>query len=140
MWPSRLQLLAQLGVVLDDPVEDDVDVVGAVAVRVGVLLGDAAVGGPARVREADRRLLLGDGDGAALLLGLGDGVAKVGEVADGAHGLDPALVEQADAGGVIAAVFELLETGNEEVPAGPAAHISDDAAHSARPSLGENVK
>ena len=48
--------LAQLGVVLDDPVEDDVDVVGAVAVRVGVLLGDAAVRGPAGVGEADRRL------------------------------------------------------------------------------------
>ena len=47
-----LQPLAQAGVVLDDPVEDDVDLAGAVVVRVGVLLGDAAVGRPAGVGDA----------------------------------------------------------------------------------------
>ena len=46
------QALAQLGVVLDDPVEDDVDLAGAVVVRVGVLLGDPAVGRPAGVGDA----------------------------------------------------------------------------------------
>ena len=39
-------------VVLDDPVDDDVDAVGRVEVRVGVGLGDAAVRRPARVADA----------------------------------------------------------------------------------------
>ena len=50
-----LQALAQLGVVLDDPVEDDVDLAGAVVVGVRVLLGDAAVGRPAGVGDAGVR-------------------------------------------------------------------------------------
>jgi len=39
----------QLGVVLDDPVEDDVDAVRAIAVRVRVLLADPAVRRPPSV-------------------------------------------------------------------------------------------
>ena len=50
-----LESLAQLGVVLDDPVEDDVDLAGAVVVGMGVLLGDPAVGGPAGVGDAGLR-------------------------------------------------------------------------------------
>ncbi len=123
------ELAAQLRVVLDDPVEDDVDVVGAVAVRVGVLLGDAAVGCPARMREADRRLRLGDGDGAAVRGGLLDGGAQVREVADRADGLDVPVIEQGDAGGVVAAVLELLEARDQQVATRPLAHVSDDAAH-----------
>ena len=49
-------------VVLDDAVDDDVDAVGGVEVRVGVRLGDAAVRGPARVADAGRAPV-GDGDG-----------------------------------------------------------------------------
>jgi hypothetical protein len=51
LLPFGLEPGAQLGVVLDDAVEDDVDPVGAVAVRVGVLLGDATVGRPAGVGD-----------------------------------------------------------------------------------------
>ena len=47
-----LQLLLQLEIVLDDAVVDDDDAAGAVAVRVGVLLGRPAVRGPARVADA----------------------------------------------------------------------------------------
>jgi hypothetical protein len=47
-----LQAPAQLGVVLDDPVEDDVDAAGAVVMGMGVLLGDPAVGRPAGVGDA----------------------------------------------------------------------------------------
>ena len=39
-------------VVLDDPVDDDVHLIGGVEVRVGVLLGHPAVGGPAGVPDA----------------------------------------------------------------------------------------
>ena len=50
--PLALQLVLQLEVVLDDAVVHDHDAAGAVAVRVGVLLGRAAVRGPARVADA----------------------------------------------------------------------------------------
>ena len=54
-------------VVLDDAVDDDVDAARRVEVRVGVLLVDAAVGGPAGVADAGRRRARGDGDRAAVL-------------------------------------------------------------------------
>ena len=49
--PGGLQLGPQLGVVLDDPVVDEGQPAGAVDVRVGVLLGRAAVGGPPGVPD-----------------------------------------------------------------------------------------
>ena len=121
------QLAAQLGVVLDDPVEDDVNVVCAVTVRMGVLLGDPAVRGPSGVGEADLGLGLGDRDGALAVRF--DRGPQVGQVADRAHAVDLAVIEQRDAGGVISAVLELFEAGDQEIATRPAAHISDDAAH-----------
>ena len=50
--PLRLQLVLQLEVVLDDAVVHDDDAAGAVAVRMRVLLGGAAVRRPARVADA----------------------------------------------------------------------------------------
>ena len=52
LWPSAMQLVLQLEVVLDDAVVDDDGAAGVVAVRVGVLFGGPAVGGPARVADA----------------------------------------------------------------------------------------
>ena len=52
-----LELRAQLDVVLDDAVQDDVNAAGAVRVRVGVALGRTAVRGPARVPDAGGRFL-----------------------------------------------------------------------------------
>ena len=84
------QVAPQLCVVLDDPVEDDVDLIAAVAVWMGVLLGDPAVGRPARVPEPDRRGLRRDGDraGVAVLRVLLESLPQVGEVADSAHAVD----------------------------------------------------
>ena len=59
------QLLLELHVVLDDPVDHDVDAVVGVEVRVGVLLGHAAVRGPAGVADAGGGGRRGDGDAAA---------------------------------------------------------------------------
>ena len=132
--PVGEQVAAQLGVVLDDAVENDVDPPDLIAVRVGVLLGDATVGGPAGMGEADRRLGLGDGDGP-VVAPIGDGGTQVGEVADRSDRIDPAVVEQGETGGVISAVFELLEAGDQQVAARPPAHISDDAAHGVSRSL-----
>ena len=57
------ELLLELDVVLDDPVDDDVHAIGGVEVRMGVLLGDAAVGRPPRVADAGLRPF-GDRDGS----------------------------------------------------------------------------
>jgi hypothetical protein len=80
------------------------------------------------VGEADRGVGLGDRN-RALVPGLGDGRAQVREVADGTDRVDPAAIEQGEAGGVVSAVLELLEAGDEQIATRPPAHISDDAAH-----------
>ena len=79
------ELLLELHVVLDDPVDDHVDAVGGVEVRVRVLLGDAAVGGPAGVADAGggRRRQHGDRSRGLVVARL-DGDAQLREVADGA--------------------------------------------------------
>jgi hypothetical protein len=125
-----LELAPELGMVLDDPVEDDVDLVLAVAVRVGVLLGDPPVSRPASVGDAG----LGDGRldrdrAAAVLRMLLDRGAQVRQIADRAHAVDLAVRDHRNAGRVIAPVLELLEAGNQQVPARSVAYISDYAAH-----------
>ena len=60
-----LQALLQGQVVLDDAVVDDHDLSGRVLVRVGVLLGGPAVGGPSGVADA---VLTGDRRGREDLL------------------------------------------------------------------------
>ena len=129
LLPLGLQPLAQLGVVLDDPVEDDVDLARAVVVGMGVLLGDAAVGRPAGVGDAGlrrrhRALAVG---GAGVQRG-----AQVGEVADRVLADDLAVVEQGEASRVIASVFEFFEARKQELLAGPGADVSNDAAHKRR--------
>src|ERR1700730_19102271 len=56
-----LEPLFQLEIILDNAVVDDNNLTGAIAVRVGVFLGGAAVGGPAGVADSigafDRRFL-----------------------------------------------------------------------------------
>ena len=46
------EFFPEFEIVFDDSVVNDHDLAGAVAVRVGVFLGGAAVGGPARVADA----------------------------------------------------------------------------------------
>ena len=126
-----LQLVPQRCVVLDDPVENDVDSVGAVTVGVSVLLGDPAVGGPARVGDSGRGRRGGDHN-PALAVVLGNRGAQVREVADRADAVDPPVIDHRDASRVIAAVLELLQPGDQEVTAWASAHVSDDAAHEGR--------
>src|SRR5947208_1869755 len=58
-----------------------------------------------------------------------DLVDEVLQVADRAHGVDPVAVEHRDARGVIAAVLQLAQAFEQEVPGGLAPHVADDAAH-----------
>ena len=53
--PGLEQALLELIVVLDDAVVNDGDLAGLVEVRMGVFVGRRAVGGPARVGDADLR-------------------------------------------------------------------------------------
>jgi len=69
-----LQLFLQLEIVFDDSVMDDDDLAGAVAMRVGILLGGAAVGGPTRVADAV----------GAVQRGLGNDLFEIAKFARGA--------------------------------------------------------
>ena len=74
LWPLAVRSGLSGEVVFDDAVVDDDEGAGAVAVRVGVLLGGAAVGGPAGVADA-----VGAVDGVA-----GEDGVEVAELAGGA--------------------------------------------------------
>ena len=98
------EALAELPVVLDDAVQHDRHARGVAAgKRVGVLLGDRAVRRPARVPEAGgrRRAVRRELD-------------QVLERADRAHVREALVLEERDPGRVVSAVFESLETLQEQ--------------------------
>src|SRR5690606_35555104 len=114
------QPAAQGFVVLDDAVVHDADLepVAARVVRMRVVLGDAAVGGPAGVGNAGRRIGMR----------LARARRQVGDPADGTDPVDPA-VEGRQSGRVIAAVLELAQAldqnGHDIAPRDG----TDDSAH-----------
>jgi hypothetical protein len=139
-----LEGLAQLGVVLDDAVQHDLDAAARVVVRVGVGLADAPVGRPSGVADAGRRRrLVRDGDhrpGASAGaragrgeswggLGARDGGAQAGEVADRAHAIEAAVTLERDARRVVAAVLERRQAVEQQRPGRTVADVSDDSAH-----------
>ena len=76
------------------------------------------------------RRALGERDGAPLgRRALGQRVAQRIEVADRAHGVETALVQDRDARGVIAAVLELLQALEEDLLDGAVPDVADDPAH-----------
>ncbi len=131
-----LELLLELHVVLDDPVDDDVDAVVRVEVRVRVGLRDAAVGGPAGVADAraGRRGEHRHTTRAGALLASGDGAPEVAQVADRTDGVKPVLALEGDARRVVAAVFEHVETGQDDLLRGALPGVSHDSAHGRSPS------
>ena len=82
------QPLTQLHVVLNNPVDDYVDLVGGIKVRVRVLLVDAAMGCPARVADADRRRFDQRRRGATGSLARFDRGLELGQITDRANGLN----------------------------------------------------
>ena len=129
--PCGEELLLELHVVLDDAVDDDVHAVGGVEVRVGVLLADTPVGGPAGVADAGGGGRREHGD-AAFAVALLDGRAQLRQVADGAYRLETVLALDRDPGRVVAAVLEVLEAVEEDLLDRTVAHVADDSAHAAR--------
>src|SRR5919201_3875899 len=85
----------------------------------GVLVRDLAVGGPARMAEAGRRV---GAVQARLCL-------ELIHVPDRADVIEPAVLEQGEAGRVVPAGFEPLEAVEERLLGGPNAYVSDDPAH-----------
>ena len=104
----RGEALLDRDVVLDDPVDDDVDLLGGIDQRMRVALADAAVRGPARVADPDRRRG-GDRRRRGARAELDERLLEVVEVADRAHRADLAAGQQRDARAVIAAILELAQ-------------------------------
>src|SRR5581483_9487866 len=112
--------LAQLAVVLDDAVQDDCQLAPvAGGERVRVLLRHGAVRRPACMAEPRRRH-------RAVRTRCLD---KVLQRADRAHVVETVLLAQRDAGRVVAAVLEPLQSLQEQRLRRPATDVSDDPAH-----------
>ncbi|MNK02152.1 hypothetical protein D3C87_199720 [compost metagenome] len=103
---QRTQLLALFFVVLDDAVVDQGHAVADV--RVGVGLGHPAVGGPAGVADPEQRIEPFTG-GGLLHLGHAAGTPHPAHVR-----LGLALVEHGDAGGIVTAIFQSLQSFDED--------------------------
>ena len=116
-----LQLVAQLGEVLDDAVMDDGDAVGEMRVRVG-LVGHA-MRRPARVSDADQTA-----ERLAVQLAL-----EVDELALGAAARQFAMLDGRDAGRVIAPVFEPLQRLDEQWRDRRVADDPDNSTHAVCP-------
>ncbi|MNV02766.1 hypothetical protein D3C71_930060 [compost metagenome] len=103
-----LQLGAQFVVVFDDAVVDQRDarlfIAQAREVRVGVMRGGHAVGGPAGVGDA----------GETLHLVLGDLIGQLGHALRAARAAQMAVGVDGDAARVIAAIFQALQAFNQD--------------------------
>src|SRR5208283_177313 len=118
------QLSLQADIVLDDAVMDDNDLSGAVAVRVGILLGRTPVCGPARVADAV---------GAVERL-QADDLFQVAQLALGAPHLQAVTIAaNRNAGGVIAAIFEATQAIKDDRYNAFIPNVSNNAAHSSTP-------
>ena len=97
LWPSSRSFFFRLEVVLDDAVVHHHDAPGAIAVRMGILLRGAAMGGPAGVADAVR----------AVDRIQPDGLFQVAQLAFGAAHLQPvAIAADRNSRRVIAAILK----------------------------------
>src|SRR5690606_26496979 len=122
-----LQAFALLFVVLDDAVVHQRHAVADVRMRVE--FGDATVGGPAGVADAQVRVQPFGGGGG---FHLGDAAGA----AHAAHVALLAIVDHGDAGRVVTAVFQALEAFDEDGNHIAIRDRADDAAHGLGNSFG----
>jgi hypothetical protein len=118
--PARLQPVAQLAEVLDDPVVNDSDGARAVHVRMGVEVVRAAVGRPPGMGEADSRARRP----------VEERRPEVGQLARPL--LDEELAglgDQGDPGRVVAAVLEAPKPLEKDRSGRPGTRVTNDAAH-----------
>ena len=117
------QLLLQLEIVLDDAVVDDDDLAGAVAMRMGVLLGRPPVRGPARVADAV----------VAVHRAARDRCLEPRQFAGAAPELDRPVADERHARRVIAAILEPPQSVDENRQHFALPDVADDSAHLASP-------
>ncbi len=115
------QAFLQKLVVLDDAVVDEGDLAGLVEVRVGIGIGRRAVRRPAGMADADFAFggLFGK-DGGQI-------VDATGLLAE----LELLVINDAEAGGIVTAVFEPAQAFEDDVLGGLPANVADDATHGA---------
>jgi hypothetical protein len=115
-----LQFFLQLEIVFDNPIVDDDDLSGAVAMRVGVFFSGAAVGRPTRVADTV----------GAIQRGLGDNLLEIAKFARGAANLQFAVPGYGgDARGIIAAVLKLPQAFDDDGDNFFGPDIADYSAH-----------
>jgi hypothetical protein len=117
--PFLLELRLQIQVVLDDPVVDDHDPAGAVAVRVRILLGRPAVRRPSRVADAV----------VSVDRGRRDDLLQTGELAGAAPQVDGPVTHDRDASRVVSPVLQPAEPVDQNRDDALRADVADDAAH-----------
>ncbi len=115
------QIVAQFGVILDDPVVDHHEVAGAISVRVGVLVVGAAMCRPAGVADAGATLCFERRHPTLQILQLAGGLAHE-QLAGGR--------DDGDAGGVITTILNALQSPQQDRRRVLGANISYDATHS----------
>ena len=111
----------QLEVVLDDPVVDEHDPAALITMRVGVLLGGTAMGGPAGVTDPVRA---GQRPIAKHRL-------EVGQLARAPPHVDAVGADDGDACRVVAAILEPAQAVEHHRDDVLLTDITDDAAHGA---------
>ena len=121
----RLQLGAQLAEVLDDAVLHHHQPAGEVGVRMGVTLAGLAVGGPARVTDADVTF-----DGR-----FDQPVGQVAEFSNVAADGDAAALNDGDARRIIAAIFQPAQPVQDDLGRVARADVTDDTTHRDPPLL-----
>ena len=109
-------------IIFDDAVVEQGDFLVAPDVRVGVGVADAAMGRPAGMADA-----AGAGE-----RGPRDLFLEVGDSADFFRDCEGAALEDGDAGGVIAAIFQAFEAFEDEGSRFLSTDVADDSAHDGR--------
>ncbi len=122
--PLLLEGEPELAEILDDPVQDDRDLVLLAACqRVRILLGDLPVRGPACVAEPGRRLR------AVVLRDL----LQVLEVSYRSQVVEALVLDHREAGRVIASILEALQAVDQERLRSAGPDVSDDSTHPGAP-------
>ena len=120
LWPSRREFVLQLEIILDDAVVHDHDFAGAIAMRMRVFFGGAAVRGPARVADAVD----------ALERALANRFFEIAELAGGAADIELAgLGYHGDAGGIVAAILQAAQAVQNQRHDFFMPDVADNSAH-----------
>ena len=117
--PFLHELILQHVVVFDHAIVAEEERAALVAVRMRILIGDAAVRCPARVRDAH-------GPGGRRLL---DEFRKIGDAPDAFAHFDLPAVEHRDARRIVPAIFQAPEPVEEDGDRSFRTDVADDAAH-----------